>query len=174
LRKALHRLIPIVLGVVLSCGPLAPAWSADGLPEPTGEVILTVSGKISRTNGDGIAAFDREMIEGLGLRTLQTSTTWTEGVKMFEGVLVRDLLAYVGASGSHVTATALNDYAMGIPVSDFQKFDVLLAMRMDGRELLARDKGPLWIVYPRDSVEELRDSRYDHRWVWQLTAFEVE
>ena len=49
LRKALQRLIPIVLSVILLCGSLAPAWSADDLPKPKGEVILTVSGKIART-----------------------------------------------------------------------------------------------------------------------------
>ena len=43
-----------------------------------------------------------------------------------------------------------------------------------GRELLARGKGPVWIVYPRDKVPALRDAKFDHRWVWQLRTLTVE
>jgi hypothetical protein len=44
---------------------------------------------------------------------------------------------------------------------------------MDGERLLPRDKGPIWIVYPRDDFPELTDIRYDYRWVWQLTRLEI-
>jgi hypothetical protein len=37
-----------------------------------------------------------------------------------------------------------------------------------------RDKGPLWIAYPRDFNKVLQDSRYDARWVWQLNKLHVE
>jgi hypothetical protein len=37
-----------------------------------------------------------------------------------------------------------------------------------------RDKGPLWIVYPRDDYSVLHDARYDSRWVWQLNKLHIE
>jgi hypothetical protein len=157
--------------------PLAKAAgnaSSTELPPARGEVILTVAGKIARTNGNGVAALDREMLTAVGLKTMKTSTNWTDGVNSFEGVLARDLLALVGATGSTVVATALNDYTTKIPIADFRDYDVLLALKMDGRELLARDKGPVWIVYPRDEVPALRDAKFDHRWVWQLRLLTVE
>jgi hypothetical protein len=64
----------------------------------------------------------------------------------------------------------LNDYSADIPLSDFMNYDVILAWSMDGQPLTRRDKGPLWIIYPRDAVPELRDERYEHRWVWQLAS----
>ena len=57
--------------------------------------------------------------------------------------------------------------------ADFERFDVLVATHMDGERLLPSDKGPLWIVYPRDAHTELQDIRYDYRWVWQLVELEV-
>lgn len=150
------------------------ALGADALPRPTGAVVLTVSGGIANTNAGADARFDRAMLEKLGVRALRTSTTWTTGIKTFEGVLARDVMKTVGAQGAEVRAVALNDYAVSIPMADFERYDVLLAFRMDGQDLTARDKGPLWVVYPRDAHRELNDSKFDARWAWQLKRLEVK
>ena len=150
-----------------------PLRAEEPLPAPAGPVILTVSGAIGRTNAAGEARFDREMLETLGLTTVRTSTNWTDGVKVFEGVLLETVLRRVGASGSKVHAFALDDFQNTIPVSDLE-YGVLLAMRMDGQPLTLRTKGPLWIVYPRDTYAALNDVRYDSRWVWQLKSLRVE
>jgi hypothetical protein len=79
----------------------------------------------------------------------------------------------VGAKGKAIRASALNDYVDILPFEDL-KFEPLLAMRVDGRALMMRDKGPLWIVYPRDDYKALQDVRYDSRWVWQLNKLHIE
>lgn len=155
---------------------LAPAVGASAqtaLPPPEGEVLLRVSGNIAQANVGSEAHFDRAMIEALPRHVLRTTSVVADGVRRFEGFLMRDLLNAVGARGETLTATALNDYVIDIPVSDFTSFDVLVAYRMDGERLTARDKGPLWIVYPRDDHAELQDIRYDYRWVWQLIHIDV-
>jgi len=84
-------------------------------------------------------------------------------------VLARKVIEAAGVTtSSTVIARALNDYMATIPLSDFLDYDVILAWSMDGREFSRRDKGPLWIVYPRDAHAELADERLEHRWVWQL------
>ncbi|MCA0138654.1 molybdopterin-dependent oxidoreductase [Pseudosulfitobacter pseudonitzschiae] len=143
------------------------------MPAPTGKVVLTVSGNISKTNRGNLAVFDDDMLGALPRIHLETTTVVTDGVKRFDGFLMRDLLAYVGADGGTVTAIALNDYVIDIPMEDFSRFDVLVATSMDGTRLLPSDKGPLWIVYPRDDHQELQDIRYDYRWVWQLIELDV-
>ena len=60
-----------------------------------------------------------------------------------------------------------------IPTSDFQRYPVILAMTMNGKPLSRRDKGPLWIVYPRDDHPELATPEVNARWVWQLKALTV-
>ncbi len=150
------------------------AWAAEPLPAPEGPVILVVSGNIEVTNTEEGAAFDREMLTELGLTEIQTSTPWTDGVQVFSGVLARTVLERVGADGSAVLASALNDYTVEVPMEDFQAFDVLLATTMGGEEMKVSDKGPIWIVYPRDSHPELQDRRLHDRWVWQLKALRVQ
>jgi hypothetical protein len=59
-------------------------------------------------------------------------------------------------------------------MADFAKYPVLLAYSMDGKALTARDKGPLWIVYPRDDYPEIKDPLLDSRWVWQLKEIDVK
>tara|TARA_R100000365_G_C2746374_1_gene75644 strand:+ start:2681 stop:3268 length:588 start_codon:yes stop_codon:yes gene_type:complete len=154
---------------------LSSAWAQDEtLAAPEGEIVLTMTGNISRTNRDDMAVFDRAMLTTLPAAVLETSTVVTDGTRRFDGFLMRDLLESVGAQGEVVTATALNDYVIDIPMDDFEQFDVLVATHMDGEALLPSDKGPLWIVYPRDDHAELQDIRYDYRWVWQLLELDVK
>ncbi|HEY9038896.1 MAG TPA: molybdopterin-dependent oxidoreductase [Roseovarius sp.] len=134
-----------------------------------GDVILEVTGQIA----DGPAALDRATLQTLPSVTINTSTVVTDGVHAFSGVLMRDLLDSLDAQGDQVMAIALNEYAVDIPMSDFYDYDVILATTMDGKELTRDDKGPLWIVYPRDDHEALQDIRYDYRWVWQLSRLDV-
>lgn len=150
------------------------AQEAKALPDPTGDVILSVSGDISRTNRGDEAVFDRRMLGTLPHHVLKTHTVVTDGENTFEGFLMTDLLDWVGADGDTVTASALNDYVIDIPMGDFARFHVLVATKMDGKTLTARDKGPLWIVYPRDDYRTLQDLRYDYRWVWQLNRLVVK
>lgn len=145
--------------------PLAP---------PEGPVILVVAGNIARANIQGEAHFDESMLQALPPHTVHTHTVVTDGSHRFDGVLMRDLLSHVGAQGESVRALALNGYSLDIPVHDFHEFDVLLATHMDGQRLRSHNKGPLWIIYPRDQHRKLQDIRYDYRWVWQLRRLTVQ
>lgn len=163
-------LAAMALSLLASSG----ARAADPLPAPEGPVILLVSGNVAVTNTPEGAAFDRQMLADLGVTELQTSTPWTDGVQTFSGVLARAVLERVEASGETVMATALNDYMVEVPTSDFLDYDVLLATTMNGEEMQVSDKGPVWIVYPRDQVPQLQDRKLHDRWVWQLKSLQVK
>lgn len=132
--------------------------------------VLTITGAVE----DAPVVLSLDALLDLPQHQLSTATTVTDGTPVFEGFLMRDLLAEVQAQGDMVIAYALNDYRMEIPVSDFQNFDVMGALSMDGTPLNPRDKGPVWIVYPRDDHRELQDIRFDTRWVWQLVTLHVQ
>lgn len=148
--------------------------SEQTLPPPMGEILLTVGGNIQYTNIDDVAAFDEALLESLPRYVLKTTTAVTDGVKRFDGFLMCDLFELVGAEGQTVMASALDDYVIDIPMQDIDSFNVLIATHMDGKRLLPSDKGPFWIVYPRDYYDELRDIRYDYRWVRQLIRLDVK
>jgi hypothetical protein len=147
---------------------------AAELPQPTGRVILTVSGAIANTNSGEKAVFDRKMLEDLGLSTLKTSTSWTDGVPTFEGISVARVLEAAGAKGSTVSAVAINDYKAELKVDELRKYPVMLAMKMNGKDLEIRDKGPLWVIYPRDQYAELAGEEHNYKWIWQLKSLVVQ
>lgn len=161
---------PLLAGLA---APKAGAAAAPRLPQPSGDPILTVSGKVGVTNGEGGADFDREMLEGLGTSSFTTTTPWHEGAVTFEGVLAAKLMRAVAARGETVSALALNDYATEIPMSDFDRFGVLLALKRDGAYMPVRDKGPLFLIYPFDANPDLKARRYYSRCAWQLRRLVV-
>lgn len=150
----------------LACGLMLAAQAvtadqSDGLLIVTGQTL------------DVTAMLDSATLDALPVTTIETSSVVTDGTHSFTGFLMRDLLDYLEVSGDSVTAIALNDYAVEIPMMDFYDYNVIVATHMDGQELTRADKGPLWIIYPRDDHRALQDIRYDYRWVWQLHQLDV-
>ncbi len=164
---------------VVACGlgvmgaALARSAKGDTLPLPAKKAILTVTGAITNTNEGNTAVFDRSMLEALGLDGFETTTPWYDRPVRFEGIRMQRLMQAVGAFGTRVMAVALNGYAIEIPMSDFDRYGVLLAMKRDGVDMPVRDKGPLFIVYPFDSKPELRSHQFYSRSAWQLAKLVV-
>lgn len=150
------------------------ARATGALPSPAGKPILTISGRITRTNEGESAIFDRPMLEGLEQAGFQTTTPWYNGPVRFEGVKMTSLMDAVGATGSTIMAVALNDYTTELPISDFEKHGVILAIKRDGIYMPVRDKGPLFIVYPYDSAAELKSQQFYSRSAWQVAKLVVK
>lgn len=168
----MKALATLVSAAVVLMGSVALA-AAGTLATPKDRPILEIAGSIGVTNRDGAAVFDREMLEALGMETITTTTPWHKGTVTFEGVPLAKVMEVVGAKGKTVKALALNDYVTQIPMEDFAKFGVILALKRDGEYMPVRDKGPLFIVYPYDSKPELKSQTYYGRSAWQLKRLEV-
>jgi len=152
---------------------LLPLGGTMALAAPQGPVLLTVSGKISAQDASGTTRFDRTMLVSLPQHSMVGETPWTDGVVSFSGPLLRDVLALAGAAGDTLHMTAANDYQVDVPMDDAGKYELILAMSMNGEPLTVRTKGPLWLIYPWDKRDELRTETYYSRSVWQLIAIEV-
>lgn len=148
--------------------------TAKDLPKPEGKIILTVTGRVENVNQGSNVVFDLPMLESLGVIRFTTMTPWYNEKVTFEGVQMSRLLDYVGAKGSSVTVTALNDYVTEIPVSDFTAHNVILAMKRNGAYMPINDKGPLFIVYNYDSKAELKHQRFYSRSAWQVYKIQVK
>lgn len=164
----------LFVGWATATACLLSAPAAQALSVPTDRPVLTVSGQIGLSNQGGRAVWDMAMLEALPQHSFTTLTPWTHQPVRFSGPLLRDLLSAVRASGTQIRATALNDYRITIPLSDAQRFDVIVATRMNGQAMPVRTKGPLFIVYPFDSLPELRSTTFYERSIWQLKAIEIE
>lgn len=162
---------------LLAALPLAACTAlplfAEDLAKPQDEVLLTVSGSVDVTNVDDTAQFDLEMLETLDATSFETSTIWTEGTHRFTGVSLDALADRLNLQGATLRATAINDYAVEIPLSDAVEGGPIIAYRMDGETMSLRDKGPLWIVYPYDAKSDYRTEVVYSRSIWQLDRIEV-
>lgn len=170
--RSLHLGIAL-LALWAAAVAVPPAVADDRLPQPKGPVVLSISGDIARTTDGTHALFDVAMLQALGMVTVRTRTPWTEGVSEFEGVLLRDVLRLVGASGETIHASALNDYMAEIPPADVAQHDVILALKKDGEYLTVRNMGPILVLYPFDSDPALQTEAIYTRSVWQLARLEV-
>lgn len=142
---------------------------ASPLPTPTGRVLLALSGDIAHTNVGDEAHFDRAMLEALPARVIETHTPWHRDRGRYEGPLVRALLETVGADDAElVRIRALNHYEAEVPVTDFRRHDVILAMTRDGDPLTIREYGPLFVLYPFDEHPELLTEAIRFRSVWHV------
>lgn len=119
------------------------------------------------------AALDLAAIKGLGGVTFETSTPWTDGKVQFEAVPGDRILALLGSEGNVVRATALDDYAVEIPIEDFKSGKALIAYAMNGEPLPEDQFGPFWVVYRYDTDTSLTDDAHQARSIWQLKSLAV-
>ena len=152
---------------VVSPGSLSPG---SPIPPPTEPVVLTVRGRLGLAHVDAGVTLDMPILERIGLIRFTTPTAWTDGLVTFEGVLLSRLLEVLVVPGD-VTAlimTALNNYQVVIPVVDVRTWPVIIALKRDGQYMSVRNKGPLWVVYPRHAFPELKQAKHTPKWIWQL------
>lgn len=168
------KLKAITYGIAMVCSVFGSFANADGLPMPQGMVILTVTGNIEHTNGDGVALFDAAMLQALEQRTTTSSTPWFDGPHDFSGPLGSAILDAVGAQGDVLSVIALNDYAAEVPAQDLRDHAVVFATHLDGRPMSVREKGPVFLIYPFDENPDLFNEVYFGRSVWQIAQIDVQ
>lgn len=66
--------------------------SACNLPQPKGEVVLTIDGMINECNSGLEVRLDQAMVEALPHHEIKTVNPWDHGPSTYEGVLLRDIL----------------------------------------------------------------------------------
>lgn len=138
-----------------------------------GEVILTVTGITAADGTRGTATYDLAMLQALPKTSFSTTTMWTQGVQNFDGVLLKDLLDLHGITTGIISATAINDYAVDIPIEDAVIGGPIIAYALNGADMSIRDKGPLWIVYPYDQNTNYQSEVVFSRSIWQLNRISI-
>lgn len=164
----MKRLLLLLTVSIISCVSVAAS-----LPEPSGRVLLTLSGKISNTQGGSVAKFDLEQLKQLKSSTFKLQTRWNDEPHEFHGPFLSAILEKVGATGSTLRLTALNDYTIDIERDFIEKYQPILAWRDNGRMMSVRNKGPLWLLLRHDLYDELNSENNTGKMIWQLHKIEI-
>ncbi len=145
------------------CGALAMAT-------PSQAESLT----IMDSNGDEIAVYDSAKLASMKVETIKTSTPWTDGVDIYAGVSLQELLDSAGAKGESYSAIALNDYAVSIPNEIITDYNPIIATHVNGERLTLDNKGPYWVMFDFDSPAVKAVPEMRGRSIWALSEIEVE
>ncbi|BAX62975.1 MULTISPECIES: molybdopterin-dependent oxidoreductase [Burkholderia cepacia complex] len=150
-------------------GMAAAAWAASSF-------TFTVDGKIDKSNQQGKTeyVFSEQELMALPQHTIVTSTSWTPKAT-FTGPRLSDVLKAVGAHGTQIEFRCIDEYTFTIPVSDADRYGVILARTMNGKVLGNDNYGPLWIMYPRDQYpDELKTPLGEAKFAWQIIGLTVK
>lgn len=150
-------------------GMAAASWAASAF-------TFTVDGRIDKSNQQGKTAyvFSEQALMALPQHTIVTSTSWTPKAT-FTGPRLSDVLKAVGAHGTQIEFRCIDEYTFTIPVSDADRYGVILARTMNGKVLGNDNYGPLWIMYPRDQYpDELKTPLGEAKFAWQIIGLTVK
>jgi hypothetical protein len=141
---------------------------------PNGPVVLDIHGPMGTHKLPGTVTLDAATLRALPLRHITTHTPWFDQAMTFSGPFLQEVLDLVKVQGEHLRLTALNDYAVEVPISDLKKYQPVLAWQINGKALSVRDKGPLFLMFPFDSRPELKNDLYYGRAIWQIRTITVK
>lgn len=128
-----------------------------------GQPILAVAGP------QGRFAFTRTELEALGSYRVRSASFWPSDEGVYEGPLLAKVLASAGLDAvARIRLLGSDGFETTIPREDWTRWKIILATRRDGAVLEPASKGPVRIIYPRDSDRTLRDPVYRLRWIWMI------
>jgi hypothetical protein len=164
-----------VAGLLMGVSFAGAGWNlSSGIAaeaETPAGIVLVIDGRVA---GGQPVRFDLASLRSLPAIQVTTTTPWTDGENLYDGIRLRDLLRRLGAQGTTVVAEAMDDYQNAIPMEDAEKYDVIVAYAKNGQPLPRDDKGPLWIIYPFSQFPELQKDLFFSRSVWQLKRLTVQ
>jgi hypothetical protein len=141
------------------------------------QTILTVTGNITKTNqpNNRSFVFSFDELSKLSNTVVRTKTKWT-ATSNFAGPMMRDVLNFLGANrdAKNVEVRCHNNFVVTIPISDFKRWEVILAYSQNGQRLTMATKGPLWMMYPIDKyASELNNNLTQSKLAWAVKELVV-
>lgn len=161
------------MGFVTQCTAALTLLFLSAISTVASETILTVSSLPVASGSEATVEFELEELRRIGEVTFSTTTPWTEGEQTFTGVPLATFVSSLDLKAGFLKATAVNDYAVEIPVSEALFDGPIIAYLKNDERMSIREKGPLWLVYPYDSDAKFRTEIVYSRSIWQLDRIVV-
>lgn len=143
--------------------PLQALAEQTAVPAVTGDVVLEIE-----IEGAETVRFDLAALEALPQHSFSTTTIWTEGAREFSGPPLAAVMAAAGLGMEPIYAYASNGYGVTLTFPPGDELTPIIATRIDGQPISRREKGPLWVMFPFDSDEDLRNAEVFGQSIWHL------
>lgn len=161
---------PIVTSAddMLSTPPYPP------IPQPPGnpDKLLIVNTDPSTSCGPKELIFSEQQLQALPQKTFTTKHTWWTSAQEFSGPLMVDAIKQVCPSAEKIYLRSLDQYSVMVDLTKVAKYEPILALKIDGKPLTIREKGPIWVMIDTDGFK-LPVRSLDNMFVWQLYYIRV-
>ncbi len=125
--------------------------------------------KIHLGNGSVIETDMAALLKEFPTTHFETRLPWYPDQRSFTGIPVSKLIERYGDNKTFaVTFLALNDYAATSTVDDIRAFAPIVAVKMNGKPMKVRHKGPYWLVFNLNKHPEIDNIAYHSQMVWQI------
>jgi len=143
----------------------------NAVPAPTGEVVVVLSGALSRPNVGSSVQFDMATLERLGLHEGVVFEPWEKIDMSFTGVTLERLLDSVGASANatSIHITALDDYQVDVSMTEIRSGSIILATRQNDAPIAVDKGGPTRIVFGTGTAS----GENPDQWIWSVARIEI-
>lgn len=131
-------------------------------------VVLSISGAISQGGETHRVDFTLAQLKSMTQYDFQTENPWVSEPHRYRGPRLSAILKKVGATSNRLTLIALNDYQIDLNFKHIEKYQPILAWSDNGKTMLVRDRGPLWLMLPIYRYPQLKNNQYNSYMVWQL------
>jgi len=159
-------LVPLMLVATLLVACAGPA----GLPAPEGDVVLRVTGDVSNPNVGSECQFDVALVEKYA-ETQTIDDPWMgEGLE-YRGILLSKVWQLCGGAKEAAAATLVANDGKTTKVAreDLERWPIMLAYQVGGKNLTDKVGGPVKLVFPADA----RGKYDDDQWAWWVVEMQV-
>jgi hypothetical protein len=189
LRPTLAILVISVLAACSSAPASSPAKAPDpyravmvkpavlragqAVPLPKKKPILTLAGKISKTNANKALMLDAGSLDEMGVMKVRLYEPTVKKQMSFQGVWLADVLKVAGVdkSASSVHFTALDDFQADLTTAQIAQGGVFLATKSgDGAPIDIENGGPTRIVF----MDGVKAGKNEDAWIWSLKTLDVK
>jgi len=166
----MKKLIFILLSVILVAGLIAGCSSSSA----AGPTILKVSGKITEKNAGDVYNFD-EAAFSKNATVAEYKDPWVgdgTGIQKYKGITLAKFIELVkpASDATTISVVATDGKALDIPISDAQKWNIMLVHWNGDTVLDQKTGGPVKIAFPEDASGTYPNDQ----WMWWLTEVKVK
>lgn len=139
------------------------------IPQPLGNLdkALIVNTDPSTNCGPRELTFSESKLLELPQHTFTTLHTWSTVPQEFSGPLLADVIKLVCPNAREVYLRSLDQYSIMFNFQKLAKYQPILALKIDGKFLSIREKGPIWLMVDTNGYK-LPARSLDTLLVWQL------
>lgn len=136
------------------------------------EKVLIVETAPSTSCGSKELVFSEKQLQELPQHTFKTRHTWAAEAQEFTGPLLADVLKLICPSAQNLYLRSLDQYSVMVNFKKILNYQAILALKINGKTLSIREKGPLWLMIDTDG-HKVPTRSLDNLFVWQLYYIRV-